>query len=97
MNRRGHAGRTDENHLEISAALLAAGCSVQSLSVVGLGCPDIIVGYAGINILIEIKNPRNKPSDRALTPDEKKWHARWKGSVYTVETAEEALRLVVHG
>lgn len=91
MNRRGHAGRTDANHIEVVQALLGIGCTVQSLASVGLGCPDLVVGFAGVNILIEVKDGTRIASERKLTPDEKKWHDRWKGQICTVESPEEAI------
>lgn len=94
MNRRGHAGRTDANHTDIVKALLNAGCSVQSLATVGLGCPDLVVGFAGLNILIEAKNGANPPSERKLNDAEKTWHKRWKGQVTTVYSPEQAVDAV---
>jgi hypothetical protein len=91
MNRRGHAGRTDANHTEVVQALLKAGCSVQSLASVGLGCPDLLVGIAGLNVLLEVKNEANIPSKRVLTPEEKKFHQSWKGQVVVVESPHQAV------
>lgn len=91
--RRG-AARTDGNQKAIVAGLRAAGCSVKILSTLGNGCPDILVGRAGRNWLFEIKDPSQDPCKRQLTPDQKQWHATWKGQVNVVETIEEALRVV---
>ena len=43
--------RTDANHQEIVAALQTIGATVQDLSQVGAGCPDILVGYKKQNYL----------------------------------------------
>lgn len=91
MNRRGHSGRTDANQSDIVKALLAAGCSVQSLASVGLGTPDLLAGRAGINYVLEVKDGNRIPSERVLTADEKKWHGRWQGQVAVVENVEQAL------
>lgn len=85
------AARTDANQVEIVDALRRAGCSVQVLSSVGAGCPDLLVGRAGRNKLMECKDGDKPPSERRLTPDQEKWHAEWRGEVDVVKSAEEAL------
>lgn len=88
------AARTDSNHAEIVEALRRAGASVQSLAAVGSGCPDLLVGHRGRNVLLEVKDGSKSPSRRKLTPDEHVWHARWNGQVVTVESVEQALKAV---
>ena len=46
------AAKIDANQNEIVDALRKAGCSVQILSSVGKGCPDILVGRGGRNYLL---------------------------------------------
>lgn len=92
MKRR--AARIDENQPEIIKALRAVGCSVTSLAAVGNGCPDLLVGRHGRNVLIEVKNENQPPSRRALSPDEKEWHLNWRGQVSVVNTVGEALRAI---
>ena len=58
-------GRRDANQAEIVKALESVGASVLDLADVGRGCPDLLVGYAGREWLIEVKMPTGK-----LTPDE---------------------------
>ena len=50
------AAKVDDNHREIVRALRDCGATVQDLSPVGAGCPDILVGWQGRNHLIEIKD-----------------------------------------
>ena len=88
------AARTDVNQAEIVKCLRAAGCSVQSLATVGQGCPDLLVGAHGINFLLEVKNAKQAPSARKLTPYEELWHRQWRGLVAIVETPEQALAAV---
>jgi len=88
------AARTDANQPEIVAALRAAGCSVQHLHTIGGGCPDILVGRAGKNYILEIKDGAKAPSGRQLTEDEKEWHRTWRGVVHTVCNIAEALDAV---
>jgi hypothetical protein len=88
------AKRVDKNQAEIVAALRAVpGVTVQDLHTVGKGCPDILVGYyrwpTRLNFLFEIKSPGGK-----LTGSEPEWHARWRGQVAVVHSAEEALKIM---
>ena len=81
------AARTDSNHEEIVKALRAVGATVQSLAGVGHGVPDLLVGYEGKTILMEIKDGAKSPSKRELTPDQVKWIDNWTGgSVFIVDT-----------
>jgi hypothetical protein len=86
--------RVDANQAEIVAALRRCGCSVQVLSMVGKGCPDLLVGRDYRNYLLEVKDGSKPPSKRQLTPDEVEWHADWLGRVNTVANIEEALAVV---
>lgn len=94
------AAHVDANQAEIVNALVAAGCSVQSLAGVGAGCPDLVVGIAGVNVLIEIKNPeRDTPSQRRADRDsldaQRKWSNWWRGQRGIARTSEEALDIVI--
>jgi len=81
--------RTDANQAEIIRALTRAGCSVQDLSMVGQGCPDILVGRAERNYLMEIKT-----NDGKLNKKQKRWHSLWSGEKSVVRTVEEAFNAV---
>lgn len=85
------SGKIDRNQPEIVAALRSVGCSVQILSAVGRGVPDLLVGCRGNNLLLEVKDGLAAKSDRKLTPDQVKWHRDWQGLVYVVESKEQAL------
>ena len=82
----GHQGRTDANHAEIVRALRRCGCSVLSLASVGNGCPDLLVGLGGRNVLLEVKTGK-----RELDGEQVAFHAAWNGPIRTVRTAEEAI------
>jgi hypothetical protein len=84
----------DQNQPSIVEDLRAIGASVQSLASVGKGCPDLLVGFRGSNYVFEVKNPDVPPSRRQLTPDEIKWHERWRGSVYVIHSFEEAFKII---
>jgi hypothetical protein len=89
------AKRTDANQAEIVQALRAIGCSVQDLSQLGKGCPDLLCGYKERNYLIEVKNN----CDRAprLTPCEEQWIRQWRGQVAVIMTVEDAIAVVQDG
>lgn len=89
-----YARKVDANHTAIVRALKAVGASVQSLAMVGNGCPDLLVGFRGQNFALEVKDGEKSPSRRVLTPDEEDWHSEWRGSVVTVHTVDEALRTI---
>lgn len=88
------AAKTDRNQAEVVDALRQVGASVQSLAATGKGCPDLLVGYRGINYLMEIKDGDKPPSARELTIDQTHWHSLWRGSVYVVKSVDEALKIL---
>ena len=80
-------GRRDTNQSDIVRDLRLAGCSVQDLASLGDGAPDALVGYRGLDRLMEFKTKKGK-----LTPDQITWHALWRGrKVEVVRSTEEAL------
>ena len=89
-----YAKAVDANQAEIVKALRAAGASVEPLHRQGKGCPDLMIGWRGHNILAEAKDGTKPPSARKLTPDEELWHASWRGQVAVVNTVDEALALI---
>lgn len=88
------AARTDDNQREIVNALRQSGCSVLILSGVGKGCPDIVVGRAGVTYMLEIKDGSKPPSARRLTDDQNDWHAKWRGHAAVVQSVDDALKAV---
>ena len=91
------AKRVDDNHARIVLALRKIGCSVTSLAAVGGGVPDLLVGLAGRNYLIEVKDGQKPPSRRKLTPDQQSWHETWGGQKELVNSVDEALDVVTRG
>ena len=86
------ARRTDHNQVHCVDALKKIGCTVIDLSRVGQGCPDLMVGFRGFTILLEIKNVdgRNK-----LTERQKEWIDTWRGSpVHVVRSPQQAVEAV---
>lgn len=90
--------KVDANQSEIVKALRLAGASVRVLSHVGEGFPDLCIGWAvgpcRYSALLEVKDGTLPPSKKKLTPDEKDFHDSWKGPLFVVESAEEALRII---
>lgn len=84
------AGKVDLSQAEIVKRLRQIGASVQVLSGVGKGCPDLLVGWRGRNYLIEAKT-----GDGKRTAAQVEWAAKWAGQVAIARTAEEAQTKVI--
>ena len=81
--------RIDTNHKEIVAALRQAGATVVSLASMKHGCPDILVGYAGETVLMEIK----RDAKAKFTPDQLDFLGKWKGgAISRVDSVDAAIR-----
>ena len=92
MKRR--AARTDANQTEIVQFLRDCGATVVSLAMVGNGVPDLLVGWAGENILIEVKDGSKPPSRRTLTPDEQEFYDNWQGHVVVAESVDDVIKML---
>lgn len=89
------AAKVDRNQPEIVAALRKAGATVESLAAVGCGVPDLLVGFQGRTVLIEVKDGARPKSERQLTTDQIEWHASWRGDTCVVAgTVTEALAAI---
>lgn len=85
-----HRPRKDKNHAQIVDALKAFGATVADTSALGGGIPDLLVGYKGVNVWIEVKDGQG-----SLTDDQVEFSARWRGaSVKVCRTVDDALRAV---
>lgn len=78
----------------IRDALVAAGATVQDLSRIGTGVPDLLVGYAGRNYLIECKSPTGVKHQTGLRATQAVWHFRWEGQVAIASDADQALAII---
>jgi len=83
------AAKIDDNQTEIVEALRQCGCSVQVLSAVGDGCPDLLIGHHRRNILMELKADKG-----TLTPPQELWHKGWSGQVAVVRSVDEAIAAI---
>jgi len=80
------AAKVDANQAEIVKALRTVGCSVLSLASIGKGAPDILLGYKGKNVLMEIKREKGKLNDQ-----QQEFKADWRGELCVVRSVDEAL------
>ena len=88
------AARIDANQDQIVSALRAAGAVVRIVTQ-GNGLPDLLVGYRGHTILMEVKDGRTVPSARKLTEAEQKFFDEWRGGMLrVVESVDEALDIL---
>lgn len=88
------AARVDANQTQIVEALRACGATVRVVTQ-GNGLPDLLVGYRGYTLLLEVKDGRKPPSDRVLTPAEEKFFKEWTGGMLAVvESVEDALDIL---
>lgn len=88
------ANRIDDNQNDIVAALRKAGATVRVISQ-GEGIPDLLVGFRGETILLEVKDGNKPPSARTLTPAEKKFFDEWEGGLcMVVKSVEDALEML---
>lgn len=88
------AARVDANQEQIVSALRACGATVRVVTQ-GDGIPDLLVGYRGHTILMEVKDGRKPPSARKLTEEEEKFFTNWTGGMLAiVNSVDEALELL---
>jgi hypothetical protein len=89
-----YANRIDANQGSIVEALRQCGATVRIISQGG-GIPDLLVGYNGYTILMEVKDGAKVPSARKLTEDEQKFFDEWRGGMLAiVNSVSEALDLL---
>ena len=84
------AKKVDVNQPEILTQARSLGISVQSLHIIGKDCPDVLFGYAGINILAEVKSGKND-----LSEGQKIYHDNWKGQICTIRNIDDLIREIL--
>lgn len=77
--------RTDANQSRIVQHYRKRGATVEVLSSVGMGVPDLMVGYKFFTFLVETKVPAAELNQR-----QREWHAGWAGAVAVVHDENEA-------
>jgi len=83
------AKKVDNNHQEIIKALREIGASVFDTSSLGRGFPDIVVGWQGVNYLVEIKTPKGKPTEQQIN-----FFVKWLGQAVLVRSASDIFQLL---
>jgi hypothetical protein len=83
--------RVDDNQKTLIHTFIALGASVLNLSTVGRGCPDLLLGYKGKTVLVEVKS-----SEKAsYTEPQVKFMQTWRGgAVSRVDSVDAAIRLI---
>ena len=81
--------KVDSNQAQIIADLKKIGVSVLNLSRVGGGCPDILVGWQGKNILIEIKTAKGNLNDSQI-----EFFEQWKGPKFVCKSINEIIEII---
>lgn len=88
-----HAKQRDQNERPIIEGLIAIGCTVIQLD---KPC-DLLVGYRGRNVLIEVKlplGPRGGSSHSELNDDQEEFRTTWRGQFAVARSLEEAIEIV---
>lgn len=88
-----YALRKDDNQGDIVKALEQIGCSVV---VMHAPC-DLLVGWRGRTLCLEVKDGAKRPSARKLTPDQVIFRAEWRGHYAVVSSVDEAIAAVQAG
>jgi hypothetical protein len=81
--------RIDFNQREIVTGMRSNGLSVQHLHEVGKGCPDLLIGFNGINYLVEIKDGSKPLSKQKLTEAQVRFHSEWKGKISIIKSLKD--------
>ena len=90
-----YRAKQDANQKEIVATFRTFGFSVEDLTRVGSGVPDLIIGYGGKTWPVEVVGPDKlkRFPPHGLSPGQIKWSDEWKGTTYSVRSLEEAENL----
>jgi hypothetical protein len=81
--------RVDKNQSDIVFALRRAGAKVLLLHQKGEGCPDLLVGFRGKLLLMEVKSKGGR-----LTVDELYFYDNWMEYMVVVYSVDDALRAI---
>jgi hypothetical protein len=88
------AKKIDTNQNLIVTQLRKCGVSVAITSMVGKGFPDLIIGRAGQNFLIELKDGNKSKSRKKLTLLEETFFQSWTGQINIAENFDEIKNII---
>jgi Holliday junction resolvase len=87
--------RVDDNQKQIVKHLRDHGVSVAITSAAKKGFPDLVCGYQGKNVMLEIKDGSKPESAQRLTQDQQVFHAAWQGQIAVVNSPETAINEIM--
>lgn len=86
------AANVDANQAAVVRAFREAGASVLHLHAVGAGCPDLLIGIAGRDCLVEVKDGAKSRRAQQLRESQVAFHRAWRGRpVAVITSAEDAV------
>lgn len=91
------AARTDANQPAMVNDLRRLGYRVAITAQLGKGFPDLVVRHPTketVMRLVEVKDPAQPPSKRALTEDEASFIRKWGAAVIVAERAEDVIKVM---
>lgn len=88
------AAAADGNQKSIVQALRDVGATVAPCHMVGAGFPDLVVGFRGVNYMIEVKDPMQPKHRHELTPAQVDFHRDWQGKISIAFTVSDALQII---
>lgn len=89
-----YAKRTDANQKALVNLMRQCGATVAVLSSVGKDFPDLVVGYAGLNVLAEVKDGSKPHSKQLLSIGQQRFHDLWRGWITVLRCEDDCLRLL---
>jgi hypothetical protein len=89
-------GNPDRNQQPIVDLVRAMGGTVEITTGVGDGFPDLVIGWRGLTILVEVKKPGKAAASTRLRESQDLFRVRWTGGpVLDVETATELVQKLI--
>ena len=88
------AAKIDDNQNELVALIRAMGVSVAITSAAHDGFTDLVIGFGGVTVLVEVKDGSKEPARRKLTPQQVTFHGSFKGAITVIENEQQAVELV---
>lgn len=89
------AAKIDENQPALVELIRAMGVSVAITSAAHDGFTDLVIGFGGVTVLVEVKDGSKEPARRKLTPQQVTFHNSFKGAITVIENEQQAVELVI--
>ena len=81
--------RVDENTRDVTRELEALGYAVLQVGSPANRAPDLLVGCAAGNFLVELKHPKRAKKHPERLAQQQEWRAAWPGPVTVATSAAE--------